>query len=148
MQVQHTSSWLELPDLRVLQVATVSDGTLVVVVEGVATGAGCPKCSSWTNRVHQRRQQWVDDLPYNDRPRRLLPRLAQLISWLLASGVPELKHLATTFLRWQRELANYHRYRISNSITEGLNNKIKVIKRQAYGFRSFENFRRKILLAA
>ncbi|MBY6277638.1 transposase, partial [Symbiobacterium thermophilum] len=30
----------------------------------------------------------------------------------------------------------------------GLNNKIKVIKRQAYGFRSFENFRRKILLAA
>ncbi len=75
-------------------------------------------------------------------------RLAQLISWLLASGVPELKHLATTFLRWQRELANYHRYRISNSITEGLNNKIKVIKRQAYGFRSFENFRRKILLAA
>jgi len=75
-------------------------------------------------------------------------RLAQLIAWLVTSGVPELVNLAATFLRWQRELTNYHHFRISNSITEGLNNKIKVIKRQAYGFRSFRNFRRKILLAA
>jgi transposase len=72
MQVQHISLWLELPDLRVIQVATACDGTTVVVVEGVATGAKCPKCSAWTNRVHQRRRQWVDDLPHNDRPRGLL----------------------------------------------------------------------------
>jgi len=75
-------------------------------------------------------------------------RLDQLIGWLMTSKVPELMALASTFRHWQRELTNYHHFRISNSITEGLNNKIKVIKRQAYGFRSFTNFRRKILLAA
>jgi transposase len=76
------------------------------------------------------------------------PRLDQLIGWMVTSMVPELMTLATTLRYWQGELTNYHRFRISNSITEGLNNKIKVIKRQAYGFRSFVNFRRKILLAA
>ncbi|WP_141630522.1 transposase, partial [Liquorilactobacillus vini] len=30
---------------------------------------------------------------------------------------------------------------------EGTNNKIKVIKRTAYGFRNFENFRLRILLS-
>ncbi|MBQ9887077.1 MAG: transposase, partial [Lachnospiraceae bacterium] len=32
--------------------------------------------------------------------------------------------------------------------TEGTNNKIKVIKRNAYGFRNFKNFRNRILLAS
>lgn len=74
-------------------------------------------------------------------------RLDRLIGWLITSMVPELMILATTLRYWEGELTNYHTYRISNSITEGLNNKIKVTKRQAYGFRSFRNFRRKILLA-
>lgn len=74
------------------------------------------------------------------------PRLDRFIGWLITSMVPELMTLATTLRYWQSELTNYHTHRISNSITEGLNNKIKVTKRQAYGFRSFKNFRRKILL--
>ena len=34
---------------------------------------------------------------------------------------------------------------LSNGYTEGCNNKIKVIKRNAYGMRNFENFRARIL---
>lgn len=37
--------------------------------------------------------------------------------------------------------------RLANSALEGINNKIKVIKRTAYGFRNFNNFRLRILLA-
>ena len=36
----------------------------------------------------------------------------------------------------------------SNVFTEGTNNKIKVIKRNAYGFRNFENFRNRILITS
>lgn len=35
----------------------------------------------------------------------------------------------------------------SNGFTGGSNNKIKVIKRNSYGFRNFENFRNRILLS-
>ncbi|WP_245617898.1 transposase [Carnobacterium gallinarum] len=34
----------------------------------------------------------------------------------------------------------------SNGIVEGLNNKIKIIKRVAYGYRNFINFRTRIYL--
>ncbi|WP_337543456.1 transposase, partial [Acidaminococcus timonensis] len=34
----------------------------------------------------------------------------------------------------------------SNGFTEGMNNKIKVLKRVAFGFRNFERFRSRILL--
>ena len=37
--------------------------------------------------------------------------------------------------------------RLANSALEGINNKIKVIKRTAYGFRNLNNFRLRILLA-
>jgi transposase len=43
--------------------------------------------------------------------------------------------LAETFTRHRAELLSYFRYRISTGPLEGLNNKIKVLKRQAYGFR-------------
>lgn len=34
-----------------------------------------------------------------------------------------------------------------NSIMEGFNNKIKVLKRNVYGFMNFERFRKRILLS-
>ncbi len=44
----------------------------------------------------------------------------------------------------QQKLHNvltYFIHRISNAVAEGLNSKIQTIKRAAYGFRSFENFK-------
>lgn len=79
-------------------------------------------------------------------PQNAFPRLDRLLQRWLTSGVPELQRLAITLRYWQTEVTNYSIDRVSNSITEGLNNRIKVTKRQAYGFRSFQNFRRKILL--
>jgi hypothetical protein len=38
-----------------------------------------------------------------------------------------------------------HRVPFSNGYTEGVNNKIKVIKRNAFGVRDFKRFRNRIL---
>lgn len=76
-----------------------------------------------------------------------LPRLDRLLQAWVRSVIPELRTMARTLRRWRIEISNYGQHRVSNGVTEGLNNRIKVTKRQAYGFRSFRNFRRKILLA-
>jgi hypothetical protein len=36
---------------------------------------------------------------------------------------------------------------VTNGFVEGMNNRIKVIKRMAYGYRNIDNLRRRILLA-
>ncbi|MCM2437793.1 transposase [Periweissella beninensis] len=45
------------------------------------------------------------------------------------------------------EIVNSFEYGFSNGPVEGINNKIKVISRIAYGFRNFENFRQRILIS-
>lgn len=42
-------------------------------------------------------------------------------------------------------ILNFFTHRVSNAIVEGVNNVIKAIKRNGYGFRNFENFKLKIL---
>lgn len=49
------------------------------------------------------------------------------------------------FSRYKTEIMNAFNTTLSNGITEGYNNKIKVIKRVAYGYKSFNNFRLRIL---
>ena len=46
---------------------------------------------------------------------------------------------------WEPYILNAFDCPFSNGFTEGVNNSIKVIKRVAYGFRNFHNFRLKIL---
>ncbi|OEG17587.1 transposase [Enterococcus plantarum] len=43
-------------------------------------------------------------------------------------------------------MKNSFRFPYSNGITEGLNNKLKVIKRIAYGYRNFYHFRSRIYI--
>ena len=52
-----------------------------------------------------------------------------------------------TLRKYKRQIKNTMYYNgLSNGPLEGINNKIKVIKRISYGYRSFCNFRDKILL--
>lgn len=52
-----------------------------------------------------------------------------------------------TFIRWFDEIIAYFDNGTTSGAVEGINNKIKLIKRSAYGFRNFENFRVRCLLA-
>lgn len=58
----------------------------------------------------------------------------------------ELKQLGRTLTHWWDEIVAYFTHRFSNGPTEGINNRIKKIKRDGYGFRNFENYRLRILL--
>jgi transposase len=60
---------------------------------------------------------------------------------------PALKRYCKTLTRWQTEILNFFKFRITNARVEGFNNTAKVIKRMAYGFRSFKNYRLRLLTA-
>ncbi len=75
-----------------------------------------------------------------------LPKLKKFILSAQVSGLPEFKPCLTMLSNWSKYILNAFDCPYSNGFTEGTNNKIKVIKRNAYGFRNFENFRNRILL--
>jgi transposase len=61
------------------------------------------------------------------------------------TGHKALLKFVETVRRWEQEILTYFDERITNGFVEGTNNKIKLIKRRAFGFRNFENFRYRIL---
>jgi transposase len=42
-------------------------------------------------------------------------------------------------------ICNYFEHRTTSGVTEGINTKIKLIKRQGYGFNNFQHFRLRLL---
>jgi len=72
--------------------------------------------------------------------------LEQLLIRFKTEGILEMSDVIKTFKNWQTEILNSFVYNYSNGFLEGINNSTKVIKRNAFGFRSFERFRAKILL--
>ncbi|WP_243120233.1 ISL3 family transposase [Caloramator sp. E03] len=61
------------------------------------------------------------------------------------SGIKEYISCAETLSRWFKEIVNSFDVPYTNGCVEGFNNKIKVIKRNAFGFRNFNRFRNRIL---
>ena len=73
-----------------------------------------------------------------------------MADWILSaqnSGIPEYTSCSNILINWQTGILNSFDVPYSNGFTEGCNNKIKVIKRNAYGYRNFERFRKRILHA-
>ena len=56
----------------------------------------------------------------------------------LNTGIKQLKKVVKTFARHQEGIFNYFKHRITSGKAEGINNKIKTMFRQAYGFRDME----------
>ena len=67
------------------------------------------------------------------------------------SRIAQKEHLFPKFLKtlsnWMDKIANYFRQRTTSGMVEGINNKIKLIKRRAFGFRNFGNFRLRVIVA-
>jgi len=61
---------------------------------------------------------------------------------------PEVRQLGRTITKWRSEISAWHRAHVSNGPTEAANNLIKVVKRIAFGFTSFRNYRIRSLLYA
>lgn len=74
-------------------------------------------------------------------------KLRKFILSAQASNLTEFNACLTMLANWGKYILNTFDCSYSNGFTEGTNNKIKVIKRNAYGYRNFNNFRKRILLA-
>ena len=62
------------------------------------------------------------------------------------ADIPEFSACLTMLQNWEPYILNAFDCPYSNGFTEGCNNSIKVLKRIAYGYRSFTNFRARILV--
>jgi transposase len=71
--------------------------------------------------------------------------LDQWIADAMGTGIKVLQTLATTLQTYREGLLAWFDHPISTGPLEGTNNKIKTLKRQAYGFRDQEYFALKIL---
>jgi transposase len=63
-----------------------------------------------------------------------------------ASELPEFIGLLSMVCTWGLEMLNYFNYRLTNGYVEGKNNRIKVLKRIAYGYRDIKVFVERIFL--
>jgi transposase len=104
----------------------------------------------WRRRFPQLREMidWVQDLRMwferkYEKPAR--EALLKLIERASQSAQEPLKRMAGTLTRWFEPIVHYIRNRYSNGMTEGFNNKIKLIQRMAYGLRNEHNRRKRIL---
>lgn len=61
------------------------------------------------------------------------------------SGLQPFRDLARRLQRWKDGILAYFTHRITNAVSEGINNKIKVLKRRSYGFHDFHYFLLKIM---
>jgi transposase len=71
----------------------------------------------------------------------------KLVTAMAYSRVKEVRTLRKTLIKWKWEILNYFKTGLTNARVEGFNTKAKLIKRRAYGYRSFKNYRLRVLNA-
>ena len=79
-----------------------------------------------------------------DRAKRALTRLTD---HLARSKTKSIQRLRRTLVSWRKEIVNYFETRLTNARTEGFNNVAKLVQKRAYGYKSFENYRLRLLNA-
>jgi transposase len=71
--------------------------------------------------------------------------LIGLLDRMAGSALPEIKTLRKTLMKWKEEILNYFSTGITNGRTEGFNNLAKLLQKRAFGFKSFRNYRLRLL---
>jgi transposase len=77
--------------------------------------------------------------------RQHIHQLLELINTLKASGLEAACTLAKSLSDWTEEITRMWRFSRNNGITEGFHRKMKLIQRRAYGIKSFENYRLRVI---
>jgi transposase len=72
--------------------------------------------------------------------------LFKLCDWIVESEQKFPKSCGT-IKRWIGEIVSYFDNRTTQGAVEGINNKLKLIKRRGYGFRNFDNFQIRSMLS-
>jgi transposase len=69
----------------------------------------------------------------------------RLLDWL-SSVEANFEESTKTIKRWMSEIIGYFDHGTASGVVEGINNRLKLIKRLGYGFRNFENFSLRCLI--
>lgn len=96
------------------------------------------------SRAHWFKEKFLEILDSADKASAKLA----MASWIYdaeRSGLPQFVRCANTMRNWFSGIMNSFDTPFTNGFTEGCNNKIKVLKRNAYGYRNFKRFRNRIL---
>ena len=93
-------------------------------------------------------KECVRDIYLTRDPDTALAWVCQLAADLQDEAPPEIRQLGRTLQRWAHQIAAWHHSQVSNGPTEAINNLIKRVKRAAFGFRNFNNYRIRALLYA
>lgn len=71
-----------------------------------------------------------------------------LDAWMADARQLAFKHLdafCDTLIAWRTEIVNFFHHRITSGFVEGMNSKIRVLKRIAFGIPNFNHFRLRVL---
>lgn len=96
------------------------------------------------SRSHFYKEKFLEMLDKKDKEQ-AKAALKEWISYTAECDIPQFEKCAETLRNWLTGILNSFDTSITNGFTEGCNNKIKVLKRNAYGFRNFNRFRNRIL---
>ena len=97
-------------------------------------------------RIVYNEKEALLNIIHSDEKYGAIDKLNKWIKDNLDSNYEVLTECAKTYTNWIKEIRNSLLVPYSNGVTEGYNNKIKVLKRIAFGFRNFQNFKTRILL--
>ena len=94
---------------------------------------------AWAIKEHFR---WFWDYTYRKNAEKFFRKW---YGWATHSRLKPIIDVAKTFNNHLENLLTYFRHRITNAKSEGFNSRIQSIKSNARGFRSFDNYRTRIL---
>lgn len=69
-----------------------------------------------------------------------------LLNWL-EKAAPFYQKTVRTIKNWFGEIVGYFEKRTTQGVVEGINNKLKLIKRSGFGFNNFDNFLSKVVIS-
>lgn len=95
---------------------------------------------------YQLKELFLDIVHHDFTPEEAKIELKSWVDLCNESNIVEFVNASKTISNWLEYICNsFVDKRFSNGYTEGINNKIKVIKRNGYGFRNFEFFRLRLM---
>jgi transposase len=133
----------EAKELKKLRKRWLKSSDQLNVDELIARYEWCRRFPALRETLHwvQALRKWFDRK--YEKPAR--EALLKLIEQASQSTQEALQGIAGTLTRWFEPIVRYIRNRYTNGLTEGFNNKIKLIQRMAYGLRNEHNRRKRIL---
>lgn len=75
----------------------------------------------------------------------LITEFLHTIQQLKFSGFSPLETLAKSLESWKKEILRMWRFTRTNAVTEGFHTVMEMISRRAFGFRNFQNYRKRVI---